>query len=127
MQELILIIHMLAAICIVILVLLQHGKGADAGAGFGSGASGTVFGSQGSTPFLMKLTMLFAVVFFVTSLSLAYVAAHTTKSQVNPQVESILGGDTKSPASSPTINKATPMIIQKKSGVASKKSQQPTK
>ena len=76
MQALILIIHVLAAIAIIILVLLQHGKGADAGAAFGSGASSTMFGSAGSMSFFMKLTALLAAVFFITSLTLSYLASH---------------------------------------------------
>ena len=97
MQNVILIVHILAAICIIALVLLQHGKGADAGAGFGSGASGTVFGSQGSTPFLMKMTAFLALIFFVTSLTLAYRAAHTGRGQAINKVDAILGSAAGSP------------------------------
>ncbi|MCC7198949.1 MAG: preprotein translocase subunit SecG [Gammaproteobacteria bacterium] len=67
-------IHVFLCIAIVALVLLQRGKGADAGAGFGSGASGTVFGARGSATFLSKSTAVVATLFFVTSLSLAYLA-----------------------------------------------------
>lgn len=72
MQTIILIIHVLLAISIIVLVLLQHGKGADAGAAFGSGASATVFGARGSTSFLTRATAVLAALFFITSLSLAY-------------------------------------------------------
>ena len=69
------VIHMLAALGIIGLVLIQHGKGADAGAAFGAGAaggaSGSVFGAQGSGNFLSRSTAVLATVFFVTSLSLA--------------------------------------------------------
>jgi preprotein translocase subunit SecG len=72
------VIHILAAIGIIGLVLIQHGKGADAGAAFGAGAaggaSGSVFGAQGSGNFLSRSTAILATVFFVTSLSLAYLA-----------------------------------------------------
>lgn len=72
------VIHMLAAIGIIGLVLIQHGKGADAGAAFGAGASGgasgSVFGAQGSGNFLSRSTAILATVFFVTSLSLAYMS-----------------------------------------------------
>jgi preprotein translocase subunit SecG len=68
----ILVVHVVLAILIVILVLLQRGKGAEAGAGFGSGASGTVFGARGTTTLFSRLTAVFAALFFVTSLSLAY-------------------------------------------------------
>jgi preprotein translocase subunit SecG len=65
-------LHVLFAAGIVGLVLLQRGKGADAGAGFGAGASGTVFGSRGSGSFLSHMTAILAALFFVTSLTLAY-------------------------------------------------------
>jgi preprotein translocase subunit SecG len=79
MQQLILIIHVLVAISIVVLVLMQHGRGADVGASFGSGSSNTMFGSAGALPFLMKLTVAFTVVFFLTSISLSYLAARDSK------------------------------------------------
>ena len=74
MHILILVLHVCAALTIVGLVLLQHGKGADAGAAFGSGASGSasVFGSAGSANFLSRSTAVLAVVFFTTSFSLTY-------------------------------------------------------
>ena len=56
MQTVILIIHVLLAVALIVLILVQHGKGADAGAAFGSGASSTVFGARGSATFLTKLT-----------------------------------------------------------------------
>ena len=74
MQTLIVVIHVIVAIAIVGLVLLQQGKGADAGASFGAGASQTVFGSSGTGNFLVKATTIAAVIFFVTSLSLAIIA-----------------------------------------------------
>lgn len=75
MYQLILVFHILIAISIVGLVLLQHGKGADIGAGFGSGASNTVFGSQGSGGFLFKLTGGLVITFFITSLLLSSLVA----------------------------------------------------
>lgn len=75
MYQLILMIHMLIAVTLVGLVLIQHGKGADIGASFGSGASSTVFGSQGGGSFLFKLTGGLALAFFVTSLSLSYIVS----------------------------------------------------
>lgn len=71
-------VHVLLALMIIGLVLLQRGKGAEAGAGFGSGASGTVFGARGTSTLFSKLTAVFAALFFVTSLSLAYLGSHTT-------------------------------------------------
>jgi preprotein translocase subunit SecG len=73
-EQAILILHVLAAIAIVALVLLQQGKGADAGASFGGGSSQTVFGVQGSGNALTQWTSILAAGFFVTSLALAYFA-----------------------------------------------------
>ncbi len=75
MYQLLLIIHFLIAISIIGLVLLQHGKGADAGAAFGSGASSTVFGSQGTGGFLFKLTGGLVLAFFSTSVLLSATVA----------------------------------------------------
>lgn len=75
MQTTILIIHTLIALGIIGLVLIQRGKGADAGAAFGSGASGTVFGSQGTTSFFSRATAVLATAFFATSLTLAYMSS----------------------------------------------------
>lgn len=74
LETVIVVLHLLGAIGIVVLVLLQQGKGADAGASFGSGASATVFGSQGSSTFLSKFTGILAAGFFITSLGLAFFA-----------------------------------------------------
>ncbi|MBA1275279.1 preprotein translocase subunit SecG [Stutzerimonas azotifigens] len=74
LQTVVIVVHLLVAIGVVVLVLLQQGKGADAGASFGSGASATVFGSQGSATFLSRVTAILATVFFVTSLGLAFFA-----------------------------------------------------
>lgn len=76
MQSLVLVVHVILAMLVIGLVLIQHGKGADAGAAFGSGASSTVFGAKGSASFLTKMTTLAALAFFVTSLSLFYLAAN---------------------------------------------------
>ncbi len=74
-QKIILIIHTLIALAIVALVLLQRGKGADAGAGFGAGASGTVFGARGSGSFFSRMTAVMATLFFISSLTLAYLSS----------------------------------------------------
>ena len=71
-------VHVLLALMIIGLVLLQRGKGAEAGAGFGSGASGTVFGARGTSTLFSKLTAVFAAMFFATSLTLAYLGARPT-------------------------------------------------
>jgi len=76
MQTALLAVHILVAIAVVVLVLIQHGKGADAGAAFGAGAaggaSGSVFGAQGAGNFLSRTTAVLATIFFLTSLSMAY-------------------------------------------------------
>ena len=74
LNTLLYVVQVLTAITLVGLVLVQHGKGADAGAAFGSGASSTVFGSQGSGSFISRLTATLAAVFLVNSLLLAYLA-----------------------------------------------------
>ena len=74
MESLVLIVHVLLAISVIALVLLQQGKGADMGASFGSGASQTVFGSGGSGSFMTRATAVLATFFFVTSFALAIVA-----------------------------------------------------
>ena len=74
MDTLIVIVHILVAVSLIALVLVQHGKGADMGAAFGSGASATVFGSRGSGSFLTRTTAVLAAVFFLTSLGLAYMS-----------------------------------------------------
>src|SRR2546428_3336860 len=72
---LILIVDVIVALCIIGLVLLQHGKGADMGAAFGSGSSGSLFGASGSANFLPRTTAILATVFFLSSLGLTYFGA----------------------------------------------------
>jgi preprotein translocase subunit SecG len=78
LRGIILAVHLLLALMIIFLVLMQRGKGAEAGAGFGSGASGTVFGARGTSTLFSKLTGIFAGLFFCTSLTLAYLGSHST-------------------------------------------------
>lgn len=99
MQQLILILHVLVAICLIVLVLVQHGKGADVGAAFGSGASNTMFGSQGSMSFLGKLTGILAAVFFLTSLALGYFTSNQSKQSNAMQIP---GTTTQQPVQAPT-------------------------
>lgn len=72
MHTFLVVVQVLVGVGLIGLVLIQHGKGADAGAAFGSGASGTVFGARGAANFLSRMTAGLAVVFFVSSLALAY-------------------------------------------------------
>ena len=73
-MTLVIVVQMLAALAMIGLVLIQHGKGADMGASFGSGASGSLFGATGSANFLSRSTAVCAAVFFICTLSLAYTA-----------------------------------------------------
>lgn len=74
MENIILVVHVLVAVAIIALILLQQGKGAEAGASFGGGASQTVFGSQGGGNFFSRATAILAALFFATSFGLAVVA-----------------------------------------------------
>ncbi len=79
LQQFIVLMHVIISLALIALVLIQQGKGAELGATFGSAASQTVFGSQGSGSFLLKLTGLFGLLFFITSLSLGYLAGHRVR------------------------------------------------
>jgi preprotein translocase subunit SecG len=79
MEKLVLVIHSISALAIIVLILLQQGKGAAAGASFGSGASQTVFGSDGGSSFFTRATAIFATVFFVLSITLAVMAKNHSK------------------------------------------------
>src|SRR5579864_1958128 len=79
-KTLLVVAQVLSALGIIGLVLLQHGKGADVGAAFGSGASGSLFGATGSANFLSRTTAVLAVIFFITSLTLTYLATHGPRS-----------------------------------------------
>jgi len=81
LQSIVLMAHVTISALLIVLVLIQRGKGADAGAAFGSGASGTVFGAKGSANFLSRSTAALATLFFVTSLSLAYLGAQAPRAQ----------------------------------------------
>src|SRR5215813_13758579 len=72
METLVLVLHVLTAMALCGLVLLQHGKGADVGAAFGGGASGSIFGATGSANFLSRATAILAAVFFLSSMGLTY-------------------------------------------------------
>lgn len=92
-QTIVLIAHTVIALLIIVLVLLQRGKGADAGAAFGSGASSTVFGSQGSSNFFSRTTAILAASFFISSLSLAYLSSQQADTP-DSLIESIVDIDT---------------------------------
>jgi preprotein translocase subunit SecG len=77
--NLIIVVHVMVALAIIGLVLLQHGKGADMGSGFGGGASSSLFGATGSANFLSRATAVLATLFFILSLALAYVATNAPR------------------------------------------------
>ena len=77
MESLLLVVHVVIALGIVGLIMLQQGKGAEMGASFGGGSSQTVFGAAGTGNFFSRLTAIFAAVFFATSLTLAMLAKNS--------------------------------------------------
>lgn len=81
MYTFVLALHIIVAIAMIGLILIQHGKGADAGASFGAGASGTVFGAAGSANFMTRATAVLTAIFFVTSLTLAVQARKQAEDQ----------------------------------------------
>ena len=103
MQLLLILLHLLVCVALILIVLLQQGKGANMGAAFG-GSSQTVFGSTGATSFLQKLTTASAIIFMITSLSLAFLFGQGRSSSVMEGVS-----DTKAP-----ITNTAPSEPQKK-------------
>ncbi|WP_419662742.1 SecG: preprotein translocase, subunit [Desulfosarcina variabilis str. Montpellier] len=121
MSILLVVIHVVVCVALIMIVLLQTGKGADMGAAFGGGSSQTLFGSSGASTFLSKATTVAAIVFMLTSLTLAYVAGgKTVKSVVSdipvpaaeqqqtqePQTEGN-AADTGAPAETPETDAGT--------------------
>jgi preprotein translocase subunit SecG len=98
------IVQVFSSLAIIGLVLLQRGKGAEAGAGFGSGASGTVFGARGATTALSRATAIFAAIFMINSLALAYLGTSTSK---EPQ-KTILEEAADTGKSAPPVGPAGP-------------------
>ena len=92
----ILVIHIFTTVALITLVMLQTGKGAEAGAAFGGGASSTVFGSRGAGSFLTRSTAILATVFFITSLSLAYLSGKDTTTKSITDVVAPVQSDTES-------------------------------
>ena len=78
MHSFVLIVHIILAVLMIVLFLVQHGKGAEAGASFGGGGAATVFGASGSANFLTRLTGILTALFFITSLTLAVFAKQQT-------------------------------------------------
>ena len=112
----VLTVHILVALSIIGLVLMQHGKGADMGAAFGSGASGSLFGATGSANFLSRATGILAAVFFATSLALAYVASSKPKTTGSVMQEAVQS----QPASQPALAGGDALPVKSESGSKSK-------
>lgn len=99
METIVWVVHLLTAVVLCGLVLVQHGKGADMGAAFGTGSAGSLFGSGGSANFLSRSTAVAAAVFFVTSLSLTYLYSHPAEQHgVMDRVNAV---DIKAPVAAP--------------------------
>ncbi len=101
------IVHVLVSFILIIVVLLQPGKSGDLGSVFGGGTSESVFGASGAVPFLTKLTRLFAVIFFVTSLSLGYFSVQKIKTSVietTPEIQDIVPDEQEEPGLDTDIN-----------------------
>ncbi|MFT5117538.1 MAG: preprotein translocase subunit SecG [Kiritimatiellia bacterium] len=90
METIVIVVHILVALAIIGLILMQQGKGAEAGASFGGGASQTVFGSRGGSNFFARATGVLAFVFFATSFSLAIIAKEKTGISVDVGIPSVL-------------------------------------
>jgi preprotein translocase subunit SecG len=104
------VVQVFSAFAIIGLVLLQRGKGAEAGAGFGAGASGTVFGARGASTALSRATAIFAAVFMINSLLLAYVGTKVSEAQPRTILDQATEGIPKTPAGAaktPAPNTAT--------------------
>ena len=109
MEIAILVLHVLAAACVIGLVLIQHGKGAEMGAAFGSGASGSLFGATGSANFLSRTTSVLAAVFFVTSLSLAYIASNKPKTSGSVMQDAVTSQPVSTPAAAAADKSGSPV------------------
>ncbi len=124
MSILIVVIHIIVSLALILIVLLQTGKGADMGAAFGGGASQTLFGTTGASTFLGKLTTAAAVIFMLTSLTLAYMAGNHGKSTLvtEPPPEQ------SQPAAQTPTDKATLPVdtAQEKKAPAATETQQKT-
>ena len=111
MEKLVLVIHSISALAIIVLILLQQGKGAAAGASFGSGASQTVFGSDGGSSFFTRATAIFATVFFVLSITLAVMAKNHSKVAVQG-IPSLPAAAQQAPAAQIPANSDVPVTTE---------------
>ncbi|WP_288417984.1 preprotein translocase subunit SecG [uncultured Acinetobacter sp.] len=108
MHTFVLVVHIILAVMIIGLVLIQHGKGADAGASFGGGGAATVFGASGSGNFLTRVTAILTALFFVTSLSLAVFAKkQSTDAYSLKSVQTTNSAPATTPETSPNAPKSS--------------------
>jgi len=98
------ILQVFASLAIIALVLLQRGKGADAGAGFGAGASGTVFGARGARTALSRATAVFAAVFMLNSLALAYMGTREAEQRPKTILDEAASTGVPAPANAPAVS-----------------------
>ncbi|GMQ97380.1 MAG: hypothetical protein BMS9Abin15_1097 [Gammaproteobacteria bacterium] len=131
MYSLLLIFHVMLALALVGLIMMQHGKGADAGAAFGSGSSGTVFGAAGTGSFMTRLTTVLAITFFATSLTLAVFTQDVTgRTGQQKGSDSVISEDQPVPSGQPTAGQTSPTpspgaIIPKQPGETPAVQEQP--
>ena len=116
LQAFLMVVHVLLAISLIGLILIQHGKGADAGAAFGSGASSTVFGARGSGSFLTKITTFLAIAFFANCLGLAYLSAQVPEEQ--SLIDSLPAEEASVTIESPEPPAAPPAVETNEAGAA---------
>lgn len=109
-------VQVIASLSIIGLVLLQQGKGADMGSAFGAGASGTVFGAAGAANFLSRMTKWAAVVFFVATAGLAWVAHHPARNTLEPTsimqgFDASVPGASVVPLQQPQADQSVPAVL----------------
>jgi preprotein translocase subunit SecG len=117
MSVLLIVIHVIVCVVLIMVVLLQTGKGADMGAAFGGGSSQSLFGSTGASTFLSKATTVSAIIFMITSLSLAYVSTNRTSKSIMT--------NTSAPVSAPATSETKPEPAQSSPQTAAPSQQQP--
>ena len=115
---LLIVLHVMVALAIILLVLLQHGKGADMGSGFGGGASGSLFGATGSANFLSRTTAVLAAIFFILSLALAYTATRKPAAEGGGVIDAIRQQEAQ---------KGAPKADEKPAAAPEQKSAEPAK
>ena len=113
MEQVVIVIHVIIALAMIGLILLQQGKGAEMGASFGSGASQTMFGSQGSVNFFTKMTAFLAIAFFSTSFSLAIIAKNQSSIEIDDGVPIVVDEPVENQAvERPMLENDVPFVDQ---------------